>query len=146
MRFQEARLVPERDVSDLQASLAFYTQVIGFTIVFQRPEERFAYLDLDGANLMLEEAAGPGRRFRTAPAERPFGRGMNLQIAVSDIDTLHRRVLEAGSEMIIPMEERRYRVDDLSVGHRQFVVADPDGYLLRFFQDSGSRTSIDRGQ
>jgi catechol 2,3-dioxygenase-like lactoylglutathione lyase family enzyme len=129
--------VPELDVTDLETSLVFYSQVIGFTIVYQRPEERFAYLDLDGANLMLEEAAGPGRRFHTALIERPFGRGMNLQIAVSDVDALHGRVLAAGAEVVIPLEERRYRVDAQSVGQKQFVVADPDGYLLRFFQELG---------
>ena len=109
MRLEEARLVPELDVSDLEASFVFYTQVIGFTIAFQRREERFAYLDLDGPNLRLEEAAGPGRRFRTAPVD-DLGRGMN------HVDALHGRVLAAGSEVVIPMEERRYRVDDLSVG------------------------------
>jgi catechol 2,3-dioxygenase-like lactoylglutathione lyase family enzyme len=135
MRLKEARLVPELDVSDLDTSLVFYTQVIGFTILFQRPEERFACLDLGGANLMLEEIAGPGRRFHRAPVERPFGRGMNLQIAVSDVDALHGRVLAAGLEVVIPMEERRYRVDAGSVRQKQFVVADPDGYLLRFCQE-----------
>jgi catechol 2,3-dioxygenase-like lactoylglutathione lyase family enzyme len=135
MRLKEARLVPELDVSDLDTSLVFYTQVIGFRILFQRPEERFAYLDLGGANLMLEEIAGPGRRFHRALVERPFGRGMNLQIAVSDVDALHGRVLAAGSEVVIPMEERRYRVDAGSVRQKQFVVADPDGYLLRFCQE-----------
>lgn len=140
-RLLDARLVPELDVSDLDVSLAFYTHVLGFTIAFQRPEERFAYLDLDGAKLMLEEAAGPGRRFRTAPLERPFGRGMNLQIATSELDALHDRVRAAGSHLVIPMEEALYRVDDVPVRQKQFVVADPDGYLLRFYEDVGVSSS-----
>ncbi|HEY0476960.1 MAG TPA: hypothetical protein VGD37_05520 [Kofleriaceae bacterium] len=37
------------------------------------------------------------------------------------------------------MEERWYRRNDHEVGNRQFVVADPDGYLLRFFGDLGQR-------
>jgi catechol 2,3-dioxygenase-like lactoylglutathione lyase family enzyme len=59
------KLTPELDVADLDRSLAFYVNVIGFRVLFDRPEERFAFLDLDGVRLMLEEAAGPGRRFRT---------------------------------------------------------------------------------
>ena len=75
-------LVPELDVSDLDQSLSVYVDVLGFSCHVMRPEERFAYLVREGVHLMLEEAAGPGRRFHTAPLERPFGRGMNLQVRV----------------------------------------------------------------
>lgn len=133
------RVVPELDVSDIDVSLAFYTEVCGFAVRFVRPEERFAYLELDGAHLMLEEAAGPGRRFGTAPLERPYGRGMNLQIEVRDVDALCARATAAGCDIPIAMEERWYRAGDMLSGNRQFVVADPDGYLLRFFSDLGER-------
>jgi hypothetical protein len=64
--------------ADLDRALAFYVDVIGFQVLFDRTEERFVFLDLDGVHLMLEEAAGPGRRFRTAPLEYPYGRGVNF--------------------------------------------------------------------
>ena len=128
-----AKLVPELDVSDLGASLAFYRDVLQFSVAWERPEERFAYLERAGVQLMLEEAAGPGRRLRTAPLEKPFGRGINFQIEVPDVDALYARVLRAGHEPIVALEERWYRVGNSSVGNRQFVVADPDGYLLRLF-------------
>jgi catechol 2,3-dioxygenase-like lactoylglutathione lyase family enzyme len=132
-------LVPELDVSDLDEALAFYVDVLGFAVRYARAEERFAYLTLGGAHLMLEEAAGPGRRFRTAPLQRPFGRGMNLQIQVEDAGALHKRVLAAGFAPFLPIEDQWYRADTLLKGNRQFVVADPDGYLLRFFSDLGTR-------
>ncbi len=135
------RLVPELDVSELAASLAFYVGVLGFRVLYERPEERFAYLGREGAELMLEEAAGPGRRFRTAPLERPFGRGVNLQIEVGDAAALHVKVLAGGFAPLIPLEERWYRRGAGQTGNRQFVVADPDGYLLRFFQDLGTRSA-----
>ena len=140
-----ASLVPELDVVDLEASLTFYVGVVGFALVFERPRERFAYLARERAELMLQDADGPGRRFRSAPLERPFGRGMNLQIAVSGVDELYEEVLAAGVEPVVPIEERWYVVDVLApsgrgtqigatrAGNRQFVVADPDGYLLRFY-------------
>jgi catechol 2,3-dioxygenase-like lactoylglutathione lyase family enzyme len=134
-----AKLTPELDVDDLDRSVAFYVGVIGFRVVCDRPEERFAYLDLDGVHLMLEEAAGPGRRFRTAPLEHPYGRGMNLQIEVADADAVHTRVRAAGLEPLIALEERWYRQERVEVGNRQFVVADPDGYLLRICSDLGRR-------
>jgi catechol 2,3-dioxygenase-like lactoylglutathione lyase family enzyme len=134
-----ATLIPELEVEDLDRSLAFYTGIIGWTVVYARPEERFAFLELEGANLMLEEAAGPGRRFHAAPLEHPFGRGVNFQIQVANVDGLHARVLAARLHLALPMEERWYRRIDHEVGNRQFVVADPDGYLLRFFTDLGQR-------
>ena len=88
--------MPELDVTDLHRSLAFYVGLAGFTVVFQRPAERFAWLDVEGSGVMLQEAAGPGRRFRTAPLERPFGRGVNFETPVADVDALHDRLVVAG--------------------------------------------------
>ena len=136
-----AALVPELDVTDLDASLAFYVGGLGFSVRYERPEEGFAYLEREGAELMLEEAAGPGRRFRTAPLERPFGRGVNLQIRCSNASALEAAFRTAGHAPLIPLETRWYRVGSLELGNRQFVAGDPDGYLLRFFEDLGERSA-----
>jgi catechol 2,3-dioxygenase-like lactoylglutathione lyase family enzyme len=133
------KLTPELDVADLDRSLAFYVNVLGFQVVFDRPEERFAFLDLAGISLMLEEAVGPGRRFRTAPLEYPYGRGANFQIEVADVAATHGRVCAADAPVLIPLEERWYRRQRSEYGKRQFVVADPDGYLLCFYTTLGQR-------
>lgn len=134
-----SKITPELDVSDLKISLAFYIEVLGFKILYERPEEKFAYLDIEGAGFMLEEAAGPGRRFHQALLEKPYGRGVNFQINVSDIDDIYARARKSGQPIIVPLEEKWYRKNDVELGNRQFVVADPDGYLLRFFRDLGQR-------
>jgi len=139
LRRVTAALVPELEVSDLAASLAFYRDVLGFRVRYERPEERFAYLEREGAELMLEEAAGPGRRFHTAPLERPFGRGVNLQIRVGDAKGLLERAGAAGASIVIDLETRWYGQGLQEAGNLQFVVADPDGYLLRVFEDLGTR-------
>lgn len=133
------RLIPEFDVADLERSLAFYRHVVGAEVLYGRPEERFAFLNLEGAQFMLEEAAGPGRRFRTAPLEYPYGRGVNFQIQVEEVDALYERCRHSDCSIVIPLEEQWYRKDDVELGNRQFVVADPDGFLLRFFKDLGAR-------
>lgn len=133
------RLTPEFDVSDLDRSLAFYVGVIGFSVVFDRPEERFACLSLDGVDVMLEDAAGPGRRFRIAALEHPYGRGVSFMIEVADVDGVHGCVQAAGCTIVVPLEDRWYRRDTIEYGRRQFVVADPDGYLLRFTTSLGQR-------
>ena len=133
-------LVPEIDVADLAASLLIYRNVFGFQVLAQRPEEAFAYVAIGSAHLMLQQAAGPGRRFRTAPLERPYGRGINLQIHVPDVTASYERVQRTTLEIVVQLEDRWYRQSDSERGNRQFVVADPDGYLLRFYRDLGSRS------
>ena len=146
-------LVPELDVTELTASLRFYAEVLEFRILFERSAERFAYLERDGVELMIQEAAGPGRRFRTAPLELPFGRGVNFQLRVDDVDAVHERAVAAGVDIVVPIEERWYRVEvaesggrwpvkgPAEAGNRQFVLADPDGYLWRPFRDLGMRAA-----
>ena len=132
-----AKLVPELICSDLARSLRFYTEVAGFRVLYERPEERFAFLDRDGAQLMLEEPVG--RVFLAAQLFHPYGRGMNLQIQVEDVGALHARIASSGARIHLALEEKWYRREDAELGNRQFVVEDPDGYLLRFFQDLGTR-------
>ena len=127
-----ARLVPELIVSDIGSSVEFYTRLLGFDVMFDRPEERFAYLDRQGAQLMLEQPTN--RSFLLGDLQFPYGRGMNLQIDVDDLDVLYDSVVKAGERVALPLEEKWYRVGDDSFGQRQFVVVDPDGYLLRFCQ------------
>ena len=134
----ETTITPEIDVSNLERSLRFYVDLLGFEVSFARPEEKFAYLLWCGAGFMIEEI-GAGRSFHSAPLEKPYGRGVNFQIRVADVCALRGRLQSAGAEFILPLEERWYRQGTNERGNRQFVVADPDGYLLRFFEDIGTR-------
>ena len=106
-------------------------------MLYARPEERFAYLEREGAELMIEQPTA--RAFVAGELSYPYGRGMNLQIEVSSVESLYERVRASGSKLYLELEERWYRRDDVLLGNRQFVVPDPDGYLLRFFEDIGQR-------
>ena len=132
-------LVPELHCCDLDRSLAFYVDLLGFRILYARPEDRFAYLDRNGAELMLQEYAPGARMLAEAPFEQPYGRGINFQVHVEDVGTLHAKVLNAGLEISLPLEEAWYRRDDIELGCRQFIVQDPDGYLIRLQTDIGTR-------
>jgi len=135
-------LVPELAVSDWRTSRAFYCDLVGFEVAYERPEEGFSYLVLGDAQLMIDQI-GIGRTFGIdeAPLERPFGRGLNLQIRVPDVSAILQRLSAAGVPLYLPLEEKWYRRDDLEVGNRQFVVADLDGYLLRLYEDLGERSA-----
>jgi catechol 2,3-dioxygenase-like lactoylglutathione lyase family enzyme len=132
-----ARLVPELYCSDFDRTLHFYTDLLGFTVLYARPEERFAYLEREGAELMIEQPVE--RAFVVGDLAYPYGRGINLQIEASDVESLYEQVKASGSRIYLQLEDRWYRRDDVLLGNRQFVVLDPDGYLLRFFEDLGQR-------
>ena len=133
-------IVPELICSDLDKSLAFYVGLLGFRILYDRPEDRFAYLDRGGAELMLEQPHAQDRLWPRAPLENPYGRGMNLQVRVEDVEALYVKVLAAGLPIFLPLEDRWYRRDDAEIGVRQFVVQDPDGYLIRLQQRFATRS------
>lgn len=133
-----ARLVPELLVADHARSLAFY-EALGFRRLWGRDEEGFSYLDREGAQVMIEEVDPEGRNWVAAPLEAPFGRGMNLEIACGDATALRDRVVAAGLALFLPLEDRWYRAGGHEIGVRQFIVQDPDGYLLRFSEDRGVR-------
>lgn len=132
------QLTPELSVSDFKKSLHFYTEILGFSILYQREEEGFAFLQLGNAQIMIDEI-GKGRTWQTGDFEYPLGRGINFQIEVVSIEPILAKLKEHSVELFLEVEEKWYRKDDHEVGNKQFLVMDPDGYLLRFAEDLGSR-------
>ncbi|MEP0068220.1 VOC family protein [Pyruvatibacter sp.] len=133
-------LVPELSVSDYVTSRAFYRDVLGFRVAYERPEEGFGFLELGAAQLMLDQG-DKGRTFAVdgAVLDKPFGRGVNFQIEVEAVSPMLARLAEADVALYLPLEDKWYRAGDIERGNRQFAVADPDGYLLRFFESLGER-------
>jgi len=130
-------LVPELEVSDFRKSLDFYVRVLGFSVLYDRPERPFAYLGLDAAHIMIET----GGTWITGALEPPLGRGMNLQIAVSEISLIATRLTQAEWPLFREIEDVWYRRGNEFVGARELVVQDPDGYLLRFSESLGTRSA-----
>ncbi|KMO43111.1 glyoxalase [Methylobacterium variabile] len=134
-----AKLVPEFLVADLGLSLRFWVGLIGFRVAYDRPEAGFAYLDLDGAQVMLDERSPASRQWLTGPLETPLGRGINVQIEVAAVEPVLARLEEAGWPLFMAVEDAWYRAGRVEVGQRQFLVQDPDGYLLRLGARLGER-------
>jgi catechol 2,3-dioxygenase-like lactoylglutathione lyase family enzyme len=63
-------LVPELLVDDLKVSVAFWCGLCGFEVLYDRPEEGFAYLASGTAHLMIEQA-GVGRNWTTPTSPLP---------------------------------------------------------------------------
>ncbi|MDP5347367.1 MAG: VOC family protein [Paracoccaceae bacterium] len=133
-------LVPEMLVRDLAVSQGFYCGVLGFAEKFARPEDGFLYIEMGHAQLMLEEMPKDGdAAWSTGEMKPPFGRGVNFQIEVPDVQALHDRVQGAGIGLFRPMRTSWYREGAQENGQSEFLVQDPDGYLLRFMQHLGTR-------
>lgn len=133
-----AALTPELGCRDAARSAAFYQEVLGFSLDYARPAQGFYHLSLGAAALMLEEL-GP-ESWLAAPAAPPLGRGMHLQIMVEDAGALCAACLGRGISPYRPLEEAWYRTAAGWEGQQQFVVLDPDGYMLRFASDLGTQT------
>lgn len=134
----EPGLVPELSVTDYEASRHFWCDLIGFSLRYERPEEGFGYLVLGNAHLMLDQI-NRGRTWETGALEPPLGRGINFEVQVENLDTVLWRITNAGWPIFVEPEEKWYRADDIEIGVRQFLVQDPDGYLLRLQQEIGER-------
>jgi catechol 2,3-dioxygenase-like lactoylglutathione lyase family enzyme len=131
-------LVPELLVSDIKTSLAFWIELLDFKIHYDRPEEGFAYLRRDGLEVMLEEL-GRGRQWISGELEKPMGRGINFQMEASNWSEQLEKLRKKNWPLFMEPETKWYRVDGVEKGQRQFLVQDPDGYLLRLAQAVGER-------
>jgi catechol 2,3-dioxygenase-like lactoylglutathione lyase family enzyme len=143
----QARLVPELKVSDLNASLSFWRDLLSFEVRYSRFGEGFAFLDRCGAQIMLDQRdlGSPERRnlWETGPMERPYGRGINFEVQVDDLAGIIARLERAGVRLYFGPEERWYRVNASEVGVRQCLVQDPDGYLVRLQEKIGERPTAE---
>ena len=137
--FRWGALVPELVVTSFTESLDFWCRLLGFEIVYTRPAHRFAYLRNGAAQVMLEEVTDDS--WIAGPLDRPFGRGMNLQIEIADHDAVLDRLAGENWPLYLAPEEAWYEAGDIEVGLLQFIVRDPDGYLVRLQKPLGTRAS-----
>ena len=125
-------LVPELIVSDFESSLGFYTSILGFNVLYRRDKPKFCYLDREHAQFMLQEIHEA--YWKTGTLQYPAGRGVNFQIELSDIEAIHSRLLGAGYPLYRDIQTVRYAAEDEEFLQKEFLIQDPDGYLLRFCQ------------
>jgi catechol 2,3-dioxygenase-like lactoylglutathione lyase family enzyme len=125
------QLIPELTVVDLTESLQFYVDTVGFQVESRRESAKFAFVSFQGCQLMLEERRGASE---TGPLEHPFGRGINFQIRVDRLEPILRALSQNGFPLSRAPQEVRYRWGKSELRQREFLVQDPDGYLLRFIE------------
>ena len=109
-------------VTDLEASVAFYTQVLGFQRCYEDVEQGWARVGLAIADVVIELFSSRTERHVDLAYEpfypEEFGRP-KIALTVLDVEAAHRQLLAAG---IIP----RCPITKTSVS-KFFFITDPDG-------------------
>ena len=131
------KTIPELDVTSLEKTVKFY-QICGFKIEYERKENKFVFMSLGEIQFMFCELKEINK-WATGKLEYPFGRGINFQLEVDSVELIYNNLINAGYSIMIDIEENWYRQDDKLLGNKEFLVQDPDGYLLRFSEDLGTK-------
>ena len=110
-------LTPMLRTRDLQASVEFYTTVLGFTCEARADRGGWASVRRDFVSIMF---ALPDEQ---EPVDRPVFTG-SFYINVDDVDALWEQVKDKARVC--------YPIEDFEYGMREFAVYDNNGYLLQF--------------
>ncbi len=126
MPYELTKLTPNLIVSDVGRSLAFYRDVLGFTVgptVPDAPPFVFAIVQSGPVEVFLN-APEPAIAEYPAFKGRPIGGTLTLFIEVVDIARAHES-LKDRVKIVMPLEHKWY-------GVTEFAFEDPDGYLITF--------------
>lgn len=127
------RLIPELTVMDIERTKKFYIDFLGFKLEYERPEDKFIFVSLEGSQFMFEEFHDTG--WNVNELDYPLGRGINFSIEVDDIGPIYEKFLAEGYPIFRTLMTSRYEVNGVFMEQKEFLVQDPDGYLLRFNED-----------
>ena len=129
--------IPELSVTNLENSLKFY-KTIGFKIEYDRPENKFVFISLGKIQFMLQEISN-NDKWNVMELTYPFGNGINFQLEVDNVNEIYKELKENNYKITFEIEENWYRQGNRLLGNKEFLIQDPDGYLLRFFEDLGEK-------
>ena len=121
-------LIPELSVTNILVSTKFYV-LLGFNVKYERKENKFVFLEYENNQIMIEEV---NNNWSVGKLSYPFGNGINLSMEVSDIDALYQKVKKLDIPIFRKLKVSEYKVDDEDYQDKEFLIKDPDGYLLRF--------------
>lgn len=121
------KLVPNIMVENVKETLAFYQEVLGFTIAATSPKGEGPYdwasIKNEGVELMFQSRASLGAEL-PALQDKPIGGSLTFYIDVEDVQALHERV-QRRAEVVQDMQTTFY-------GAREFGILDNNGFILVF--------------
>jgi catechol 2,3-dioxygenase-like lactoylglutathione lyase family enzyme len=118
-------------VANLDASIDFYTRVLGFTVDARHAD---GYTSIHhgpvSMALNLRAALAADHPIHIAENERP-GRGVEIVLYVDDVQKAYAEVQARGWPVSAELQRRPWGLDD-------FRLQDPDGYYLRITSAAAS--------
>ena len=123
------KMIPELSVFDIEQTKRFYND-LGFKIEYERPEEKFVFMSFQDSQFMFEQIHDNG--WNIGELIYPLGRGINFSIAVDDIEELYKLVKTLNLEIYRELNRSIYQVNGTEETQTEFLIQDPNGYLLRF--------------
>lgn len=123
------KMIPELSVFDIEQTKRFYND-LGFKIEYERPEEKFVFMSFQDSQFMFEQIHDNG--WNIGELIYPLGRGINFSITVDDIEGLYKLVKTLNLEIYRELNRSIYQVNGTEETQTEFLIQDPNGYLLRF--------------
>ncbi len=120
-------VIPNLVSNDVARSLAFYRDVLGFTVVRTVPDNPphvFVWLERDGVSVFLNEAGAVRAELPEARGLVVGQSGVSMFMMLEGVDALWDAVRPRAT-VVMPIKDQWY-------GVREFAVADPDGYVITF--------------
>ncbi len=112
-------------VSDIDASLRYYVDILGFSERFRFGN--YAGIQRDEVQIHL---SGPG-----VPNKKQIGQG-SVYIFCDEVDDYYATISQKGATIQAPPKDYDY-------GMRDFVAEDPDGNLIAFGHETAKEPSAD---
>ena len=120
------KLTPNLLVANVERSLAFYVDTLGFARGMTVPEQSpfvFASVTSGSIEIFVNDAATAVKEYPSLVG-KPIGATGTMFIEVEGVDALHDR-LKSSVKIVMPIVTQFY-------GLREFAIEDPDGYVITF--------------
>lgn len=106
-------------VADIERSIGFYTEKLGFDIDF-RYEDFYAGVVKDGCSIHLKS----GKPSIEKRESKRNNEDLDIVFSVDGIEDLYQELSAKSIEVVQPLHNMPYG--------KEFYIADPDGYILSF--------------
>jgi catechol 2,3-dioxygenase-like lactoylglutathione lyase family enzyme len=116
------KMSPQFLVTDLDRSIEFYTQKLGFEVDF-RYEDFYSGVIKDGHSIHLK-LGQPSINERQSKMENE---DLDVVFSVQGIEDLYEEYAARSIEFVLPLRDMAYG--------KEFYVADPDGYIIGFLEE-----------
>jgi catechol 2,3-dioxygenase-like lactoylglutathione lyase family enzyme len=117
------KMSPQLLVADLNKSIIFYTEQLGFELEF-RYEDFYAGIIMDGCSIHLKSGT-PSLEERS---NKRKNNDLDIVFSVENVEDLYDQFVKKSIDIVQPLCYQPYG--------KEFYIADPDGYIFAFLEEA----------